>query len=189
MASISRSSILNVVVIAILLAALPGAIWRVIQTGDPYLFTQRFFADLLARLSGPGRMRFILQPTVAILLGGRDGAKDAQAGLPPFLWALAFHGTHWRELLRSALASVRNLVAVAILLDVVSQFSHLPRNPPRRCVAARSGADCVALCFVPGVDESDRGATRRPGTGSSRQLTSSGPANVISLGGKGLCVA
>ena len=122
MASISRSAILNVVVIAILVAALPGAIWRLIQTGDPYLFTHRFFVEMFARLSGPGRMRFILQPTVAILLGARDGAKDARAGLPPFLWALASHGTRRRELLRSALASVRNLVSVAILFDVVSQF-------------------------------------------------------------------
>jgi len=122
MASISRNSILNVVVIAILLAALTAAIWRLIQTSDPYLFTQRFFADILTRLSGPGRMRFILQPTVAILLGARDGAKDAGAGLPPFLWAVAFHNTRQRELLRSAIVSVRNLVAVAILLDVVSQF-------------------------------------------------------------------
>jgi hypothetical protein len=122
MASISRSSILKLVVIAILLAALPGAIWRLIQTGDPYLFTQRFFADMLARLSGPGRMRFILQPTVAILLGARDGAKDARAGSPPFLWALVFHNTHRWELLRGAVSSVLNLVAVAVLIDVVSQF-------------------------------------------------------------------
>jgi hypothetical protein len=122
MALISRSSILNVVVIAIVLAVLPGAIWRLIQTGDPYLFTHRFFADILARLSGPGRMRFILQPTVAILLGARDGAKDARALLPPFLWTLAVHSSRRRELLRGALASVRNLVGVAIILDVVSQF-------------------------------------------------------------------
>jgi hypothetical protein len=122
MASISRSSVLNLVVIAVLVAALPGAIWRLIHTGDPYLFTQRFFADLFARLSGPGRMRFILQPTVAMLLGARDGAKDSRAGLTPFLWALVFHGTRRRELLGSAFASVRNLVAIAILLDVVSQF-------------------------------------------------------------------
>jgi len=122
MASISRGAILNVIVIAILVAALPGAIWRLIQTGDPYLFTQRFFVEMWARLSGPGKMRFVLQPTVAILLGARDGAKDARTGLPLFLWALAFQGTYRRELLRSALASVRNLVAVAILFDIVSQF-------------------------------------------------------------------
>jgi len=122
MASISRSSVLSAVVLAVLLAALPGAIWRIIQTGNPYLFTHDFFADLLARLSGPGRMRFILQPTVAIALGARDGVKDARAGLPPFIWALVFHGSRRSGLLRDMFASVRNLVAIAILLDVVSQF-------------------------------------------------------------------
>jgi hypothetical protein len=122
MASFSRSSALSVVVIAVLLAALPNAIRRIIQTGDPYLFTHDFFADLLARLSGPGRMRFIMQPTVAIVLGARDGTKDARAGLPPFIRALVFHGGHRTGMLRDMFASLRNLVAIAILLDVVSQF-------------------------------------------------------------------
>jgi len=99
--------------------------WRHLQnspTGDPYLFTERFFQDILARLSGPGRFRFIVQPIVAMLLGVRSGIQDAQAGLPPFVWALVFHGAHRRQLLRSAFASIRSLAAVAILLDIISQF-------------------------------------------------------------------
>jgi hypothetical protein len=122
MSRISGSSILSGVVIAILVAALPGAIVRIIKTGDLYLFTDHFFQDILARLSGPGRVRFILQPVVAIIMGTRGGMKDASAGLPPFLWVLAFHGEHRRELLRSALTSTRNLLAIAILLDLISQF-------------------------------------------------------------------
>ncbi len=122
MASISRSSVLSWIVIAVLLAAVPGAIRRIIQTGNLYLFTHDFFADMLARLSGPGKMRLIFQPTVAILLGTRDGVKDARAGLPPFIHALAFHGGQRAALLRNMFASIRNLVAIAILLDVVSQF-------------------------------------------------------------------
>ena len=122
MASISPRSILYIAAIAILLVALPGAIWRIIQTGDPYLFTEQFFQDILARLSGPGRLRFIIQPTVAIILGARSGIKDAQAGYAPFLWALVFHGARRRELLQSAFVSVRDLVAIAVLLDVISQF-------------------------------------------------------------------
>jgi hypothetical protein len=39
--SFSRSSLLTAIAIVILLSALPGAIRRVIQSGDPYLFTQR----------------------------------------------------------------------------------------------------------------------------------------------------
>jgi hypothetical protein len=122
MAFLPRSWILSGVVLAVLIALTPRAILRIIETGDPYLLTDQFFHDILARLSGPGRLRFIIQPTVAIILGARGGIKDASTGLPPYLWALLFHSEHRRELLRSTLRSVRNLVAVAILLDLVSQY-------------------------------------------------------------------
>jgi hypothetical protein len=122
MSYISRRSILYAVVIAALLAALPGAILQILRTGDAYLFTDRFFQDIFARLSGPGRLRFVLQPTVAIVLGIRSGTKDAREGVPPFFWALAFHGKHRLELLRSSFISIRDLVAFAILLDLISQF-------------------------------------------------------------------
>ena len=122
MASKARSRILFAIVIALLLAALPGAIRKIVETGDPYLFTAAFFRDILARLSGPGRLRFILQPTVAIIMGARSGIRDAQLGRPPFIWAVLFHGEHRKELLKSMLFSIRDLAAVAILLDLVSQF-------------------------------------------------------------------
>lgn len=122
MARISLSCILSTVVIAMLIAALPNAILRIIRSGDLYLFTDQFFHDILARFSGPGRIRFILQPVIAITLGIRSGIKDGSSGLPPFLWALVFHREHRRELLRSTFVSTRNLVALAILADLVSQF-------------------------------------------------------------------
>jgi hypothetical protein len=122
MVSFSRRAVLPAIVIAVLLAALPAAILRRIETGNPYLFTDQFFQDMVARLSGPGRFRFIFQPLVAILLGARDGRKDVSAGCPPFLWRLMFPGnSQRRELVLGALSSVSNLVAVAILLDVISQ--------------------------------------------------------------------
>jgi hypothetical protein len=122
MASITRSSALSTLAVVILIATLPGAVRRIVQTGDLYLFTRHFFDDMLARLSGAGRIRFLLQPTVAMLLGSRDGLKDARLGLPSYLCALAFHGEHRRQLLRGAVTSLRELVAVAILLDLLSQF-------------------------------------------------------------------
>lgn len=118
----SRFSILSTLVAVIVLATLPNAIRRIVQTGNLYLFSCEFFEDMFARLSGPGRLRFIFQPTVAIVLGSRDGLRDARMGLPPYLRALAFHGEHRREMLRTAFVSVRELVVVAILLDIVSQF-------------------------------------------------------------------
>jgi hypothetical protein len=119
--SFSRSSVLTAIAIVILASALPVAIRRIIQSGDPYLFTRQFFAHLWARLLGPGRLRFVLQPAAAVLLGVRDGKRDSKTGYPPFLSGLVFHRTHRRKLWRSSIASVRDLVAIAIILDVISQ--------------------------------------------------------------------
>jgi hypothetical protein len=120
--SVSRSSILTALAIAILLAALPSTIARLVRTGDPYLLTKQFFEDMLVRLSGAGRLRFILQPVAALFVGMRDGIKDSRVGCPPFLSALLSHPARRTDLLRSAFASVRDLVAIAIILDVISQF-------------------------------------------------------------------
>lgn len=120
--SISRSTVLTTIAIAIVVSALPSSIRRVIESRDPYLFTERFFEDLWARLSGPGRLRFVLQPTVAVVLGVRDGKHDSRTKRPPFLSGLAFRQTHRRDLWRSAIASVRDLVAIAVILDIISQM-------------------------------------------------------------------
>ena len=119
---LSRSVILTAIVVVVLLAAAPHSIRRLIQTGNAYLFTRDFFYDMFARLSGPGRLRFIIQPTVAVLFGARDGAKDARIGSPPFLRVLVTHGNTRRESLKKAFLSIRDLILVAILLDIISQY-------------------------------------------------------------------
>jgi hypothetical protein len=129
MARVSRSTILTTILVLALLASLPSAIRRLSQSGDLYLFSQRFYEDMLARLSGAGRLRFILQPTFAILLGIRHGLKDARAHMPPFLWAMAFHPLR-TVILRDALSGIRDLIAVAILLDMVFQMLILHRVHP-----------------------------------------------------------
>jgi hypothetical protein len=169
MSSISRTSILYAVVIALLLAALPGAIRKIIHTGDPYLFTERFFQDILARLSGPGRLRFIVQPTVAIILGVRSGIRDARAEAPPFLWALAFHGTRRGELFRSAVVSIRDLMAVAILLDVISQF--LIFHEVRPGAALLVGPVLITLPYVLARSLSNRIVHRRRPIASSAHIS------------------
>ncbi|MBV8630238.1 MAG: hypothetical protein JOZ83_04890 [Silvibacterium sp.] len=117
-----REWVLPIGVLAILLAFTPHALYRVFKTGDLYLFTNAFFGDIVARLHGPGRLRFILQPTVAILLGIRDGRNDGRAGAPPFLWGLVFHKELRPQLLKQMLTSLRNIVSIAILLDLISQY-------------------------------------------------------------------
>src|SRR5258708_31444400 len=118
--SFSRSAVLAAIAVVILVSALPGTIRRIIQSGNLYLFTRQFFLDLWARLSGPGRLRFIVQPTVAVLLGLRDGKRDSRTAHPPFLLWLFLHGSHTRALSASAAVSARDLIALAIVLDPIS---------------------------------------------------------------------
>jgi hypothetical protein len=108
----------TVAIVLAVLAAIPEAI----DTGRVYLFSREFLEDLPRRFSGPGRLRFILQPTVAILLGIRGGLVDARAGHPPYLFGLAFVGAHRRELLRTGFAAIRNLLAAGIVMDLGFQW-------------------------------------------------------------------
>ena len=116
------STIMTLVAMLILLVALPSAVRDTLETGRFYLFSQQFLDELPQRLTGPGRFRFILQPLIAMLLGWRGGLSDARAGRPPYLFGLLMSGEHRRELVRSGVASIRNLVAMGIILDAVSQL-------------------------------------------------------------------
>ncbi len=75
----------------VLITAIPSAIREALESGRIYLFSWEFLSDLPARLTGPGRFRFVLQPTMAILLGLRGGLADAQAGRPPYLEGVLTH--------------------------------------------------------------------------------------------------
>lgn len=119
--TIPRRWIIDAILVSALLLAAPSAVRRLIETGNPYLFTREFFEDIFARLSGPGRLRFIVQPTVAVLLGVRDGVRDVRVG-HPFLQGLLFRKNLRQESLRSAFQSIRELISLAILLDLISQF-------------------------------------------------------------------
>ena len=119
---ITRSTIITGLAVLILVAAIPSAIREALETGRIYLFSWDFLTDLPKRLTGAGRLRFILQPTVATILGIRGGRADARAGRPPYLYGLLFHAAHRREYLGTGLAAVRDLVAIGIILDAVAQL-------------------------------------------------------------------
>jgi len=80
-------SVLALLVIAI---ALPFAIVDTFETGRVYVFSRQFLDELPRRFTGPGRLRFILQPMVAIVLEIRGGLADVKAGNPPYLFGLLF---------------------------------------------------------------------------------------------------
>lgn len=164
MARISRKSILPLIVAALLLATLPRVVHQFLQTGEFYPLSPQFFHDVLARLSGPGRMRFILQPTVAILLGARDGVRDARAGVIPYLQALFSRGSDRLGLLRSAKESIQNLAMIAILLDIISQFLIFREIHPGAALLV--GPVLIAIPYSLSRGLSNRIAQRRMATQS-----------------------
>ena len=119
---LTRSTVITAVAIIVIVAAIPSAVREIMETGHIYLFSRQFLQDLPKRLTGPGRFRFILQPLIAILLGIRGGRADAKAGRPPYVIGVLFDFQHRKELLRSGLESVRDLVAMGIILDAISQL-------------------------------------------------------------------
>ncbi len=127
---ITRSLVWDALLLLALVLTAPPALYRLWQTGDVYLFTQQFWADLIARFHGVGRMRFVFQPVTAIILGVGSGIRDARLGLPPFLFSLTSGAGERKRAWRSAIMATRNLVALAILLDLVSQYVLFPDIHP-----------------------------------------------------------
>jgi uncharacterized membrane protein YedE/YeeE len=77
---------------------------------------------VLARYTGPFHFRLIVQPIVAIVLGIRDGIRDARDGEPPYLLALFSDRNLRSEQLATLWRSLRIGLVVAIVLDAVVQY-------------------------------------------------------------------
>jgi hypothetical protein len=117
-----RDTLVTAAAILAIAAALVPALLDTIETGRVYLFSREFLDDLPARFTGRGRLRFLLQPTIAVILGVRGGLADARAGNPPYLLGLLLRGGRRAELARSGWAAIRNLLAAGIILDLLFQL-------------------------------------------------------------------
>jgi hypothetical protein len=82
----------------------------------------RMWANMTARPTGALYFRFVLQPTVAILLAIRAGMRDSKAGRPPYLWAVFTSRVHRRILLKDGWKDIAKVFCLAIILDVVFQL-------------------------------------------------------------------
>jgi hypothetical protein len=110
--------------------SIPGSLRDAYDRGGVYLFSRAFLEDIPKRLAGPGRFRFILQPTMAIILGILSGLADARAGRPPYLYGVLFHRGLRGELMRSGFETIANLLLMGILLDSVFQWVILGASYP-----------------------------------------------------------
>lgn len=72
-------------------------------------------------LSGPGRIRFVLQPVIAFILGIRDGVRDARAGEPPYVLAL-FKLSGRKVRVKQGLRQIALPLAVGVGLSLTFQY-------------------------------------------------------------------
>ena len=86
---------------------------------DPFT---RVMENLLHRVDGPLHFRLIVQPAVAAVMALRAGIRDERDGKPPFLWAVLLRTADHRELLQEAWRDLRNVLILALILDVTYQL-------------------------------------------------------------------
>ena len=94
----------------------------------------RFWEDLMARPSGPMAFRFLMQPIMAILIGFRDGRRDARELRPAFLWSILTNRKRRPGLLKDVVRSVAKILILALLLDGIYQVIVFKRIYPLETV-------------------------------------------------------
>jgi hypothetical protein len=114
--------VLASITLLVLLFSVPASLVEAFHRGGFYIFSRSFIEEIPMRLSGPGRLRFILQPLIAAVLGIRSGLADARGGRPPYIWGVIFNRELRSELLRSGFVTIVNLVLMGILLDSIFQW-------------------------------------------------------------------
>jgi len=105
-----------------------------------------FLAGLEARIGGSGTLRLVLQPLFAILLGMRDGRHDAQAGRPPYLWAVLFYRGHRRAAVKQGAVAIAKPFVTALATDAVLSYITLGTVYPGETLAV--GCLLVALPYA-----------------------------------------
>jgi len=120
----------------------------------------RGWENFVARTAGPLKFRFLIQPTVALLLGIRAGLRDYRAGRPAFFWSLLTEGSrrHFIDLFHD----VGRVFLLALSMDVVYQIYALRRVYPLELVFTGLILAVVPYLLV-------RGPTNRIGRALSKQ--------------------
>jgi len=81
------------------------------------------FEYLEKAISWPGAIRFIVQPIIAILLGIRDGLKDAKSGKLPFIYLLIYEPKKRLTTMKEGLKHIITALLIATVLDSIVQYS------------------------------------------------------------------
>src|SRR4051812_14315934 len=82
----------------------------------------RGWENFLARPDGPLNLRFIIQPTIAVVMALRAGIKDAREGRPAYLWAMLINPSDRRNLISNGFKDMRITFSISVIFDVIYQI-------------------------------------------------------------------
>lgn len=111
---------------------------------EPLDVLSRFWADLVARPSGPFAFRFFVQPLIAAIFAVRDGIKDARTGRSPYFWAVLSQPRERHARLVEGIKATGKAVAIGLVIDTAYQLTVLGRFYPGEALAV-----ALLLGFVP----------------------------------------
>jgi hypothetical protein len=111
----------------------------------------RVVENMSDRVSGPMKVRFVLQPVMASILAIIGGLNDAKAGKPPYFWALITHPAHRGEMIRDGWKSVSQVFVLALALDVVYQIMVLRFVYPGEAIIVAFGLAIVPYLILRGL--------------------------------------
>jgi hypothetical protein len=80
-----------------------------------------FFAELLARETGPLKLRFLLQPVTSIFFAVRSEIRDAREGRTPYFTGLLADATRRRQIIQEGRRDVGRVFLFCLVVDLAYQ--------------------------------------------------------------------
>lgn len=130
----------RIAVILMIGLALLGLIWY----GFSFEVNRRIWSDIFNRPGGPMALRFVLQPTMAIIAALHDGIKDARLGRSPYLWTMLTSSAKRGGRFREGLIATGRTILIGLVMDTIYQASVLKTFYPGEAVTLT-----ILLAFVP----------------------------------------
>ena len=109
------------------------------------------WTDLVDRGSGPFHFRFILQPTVAVLLGIRDGLKYGRERRSFLLWAGPEDPLERRAQFAATWRSIGKVFVLAVILDTLYQIIVLSWFYPLQTIIVAFSVALIPYLAVRGL--------------------------------------
>ncbi|MBF8177742.1 MAG: hypothetical protein K2Y13_11705 [Burkholderiaceae bacterium] len=85
----------------------------------------RIWTDLMSRPSGPMAFRFMLQPTMGIIIALLDGIKDARTGRSPYFWTLVHRPEARVGRIKEGLKATSRIILLSLGMEAIYQYKVL----------------------------------------------------------------